>query len=204
MPDQDSNEENTALAIRSAHQLSARTSLVSRGLKEIAEGFESAYDTSVMDRATVLLHDGKFDEAISVCTEGLAADPNDDILLQIKAVSLANQGKYTEGLPLLIKALEINDTNPHCWHLAARFCNHLRDPEEELKCWHRVVAIDPDHKGAWKGIGDCLFTLGRYQEAAEAFASELRLNPSDEYCQSRREDADAALLGEESDEWTPT
>jgi tetratricopeptide (TPR) repeat protein len=204
MPNQDSNKEITALAIRSAQEFSTRSSLVSRGLREIASGLQSEYDTSVMDRAMASLHEDKFEEAISICTRGLEVNVNDEVLLQIKAVSLAKQGKYAEGFPFLTRALEINDTNPHCWYLAARFLQQLNKPEEELGCLQRVVSLKSDLKGAWREQGDCLFTLGRYQEAVQAFESELKLNPSDEYCQAARRDvAIATALGEKG-EWTPT
>jgi len=64
---------------------------------------------------------------------------------------------------------------------------------------HRIVAIDPNHKGAWRGIGECLLRFEKYREAIEAFDSELKLHPSDDYCQSQREYAVAELLGDQGD-----
>jgi len=60
--------------------------------------------------------------------------------------------------------------------------------EEELKYWREVIQIDPQYLGAWRRIGDCLFTLGRYQEAvlehtqasaapADSFKSQLHSEP---------------------------
>lgn len=80
-----------------------------------------------------------------------------------KAVCLAKKGQLC--------ALEIDEHNQHTWVLA-RFYNHLLDPPEELECWNRVVAIDCDYKGAWRGIGDGLFKFERYREVNEAFDSD--------------------------------
>jgi tetratricopeptide (TPR) repeat protein len=199
MSNQDSNEEITALAIRSAQELSTRSSLVSRGLKEIVDGFQIESADFLLDKATALVHQERFYEACAVCTAALEMYPNDQCFLVTKAVCLAKQGQYEQGLPFLLRALEIDEQNQHSWVLAARFYNHLIDPEEELKCWNRVVAIDPDYKGAWRGMGECLLKFERYRDAIQAFDSELKLHPSDDYCHSQRDRAVAELLGDQCD-----
>ena len=202
MLNHESKEEVTTLAIRSAQEFSKRASLVSRGLREItgAPRVESA--DALLNQATELVRQGRFNEASDVCTSALEKYPQDEGLLVTRAVCLAKEGGYEEGLPFLKRALQINTANQYSWILAARFYNHLGNSEEELCCWNQVVAIDPDLKGAWRGRGDCLLKLQRYREAMEAFDSELNLNPSDAYCQSQREIAIAALSG--GGEWTPT
>jgi hypothetical protein len=63
-----------------------------------------------------------------------------------------------------------------------------------------VIKIAPDFKGAWKEIGGCLFALGRFDEAAQAYDSELRLNPQDAECRSKK---DIALITEEMEiDWS--
>lgn len=203
MPNQDSNEEITALAIRSARELSTPSSLVSRGLREIGDAFQIESADSLLEKATELVHQERFEEACSVCTAALKMYPYDECFLVTKAVCLAKQGKHNEGLPFLLQALELGQDNQHSWVLAARFYNHLGNSEQELGCWNRVVSIDPAYKGAWRGIGDCLLKFERYREAVEAFDSELKLHPSDAYCQSRRDYATAELVAEKG-EWAPT
>lgn len=198
MKNAEARDAITTLVVKSTHELARRPSLVLRGLQDISSGFQSDVIKCALDRAMELLDEGKFDEAIAICTSGLEANPQDECLLQVKAVCLAKQDKYVEGLPYLSRALEVNNTNPFCWSLAARFYHHLGNTEGELYCWNRIIALEPDYKEVWRGIGDCLFTLGRYQEAIEAFASELNLSPSDDYCQSRKEIATAALRKNEN------
>jgi tetratricopeptide (TPR) repeat protein len=54
--------------------------------------------------------------------------------------------------------------------------------EERLKCLQRVIEVDSSDKKAWKESGYCLLELRRYEEAAQAFDSVLRLDPFDEDC----------------------
>src|ERR1022692_3013561 len=63
--------------------------------------------------------------------------------------------------------LEIDGKNPRYWSHVAQVLHRLGRFEEEFKYWRKVIQIDPHYEGEWKGIGDCLFTLGGYQEAIE-------------------------------------
>lgn len=199
MPNQDPREEITALAIRSAQELSIRSSLVSRGLREIANGFQEDYSKSVDDRALELFHQNKFEEAVSICTAALHANPKDECLWLIKGMCFSKQEKYDELLQCAIPLLEIDGQNPRHWYLAAQVLHRLQRFEEELKYWQKCVQIDPHHDGAWKGIGNCLFSLGKYEEAIDAFDSGLRQDPSDEHCRSQRDIALSELSGSQED-----
>ncbi len=202
MSNSDSKDDMTALVVRSAHDLATRSSLVLRGLRDISTGFQEDSFKSVDDHALEFFHQDKFEEAIGVCTAGLDANPKDECLWLIKGMCFSKQEKYDELLKCAVPLLEIDGKNPTYWYLAARVLHRLSKFEDELKYWRKLMQIDPQYGGAWKGIGDCLFTLRKYQEAVEAFDSALKVNPSDEYCQSRRDDAISALL--EGGEWTPT
>ena len=47
----------------------------------------------------------------------------------------------------------------------------------------RVLALNPDHFGAWQGVGLCLFKRGEFTKAREAVRTSLRINPHDENAQ---------------------
>jgi tetratricopeptide (TPR) repeat protein len=199
MPNQDPPEEITALAIRSAHELFTPSSLVSRGLREIARGFQKDYPESAEDRALELYVQGKFAEAIDLCTARLKIDSKDEALLQIKGVCLAKQDNVEEGLDCFDQAIAINSGNQYCWLLKSRLLEMRGRTNEQLECLRRVIQIEPSYDGAWKEIGVCLRELGRYEEAVEAFDSGLRQNPSDENCRSQKDIAISELLGSHED-----
>jgi tetratricopeptide (TPR) repeat protein len=183
MSDDQSRDELTSLVVRSTTELDARESLITRGLKDITCALQAGSVTAFVDRGLALFVEERLDEAIAVCDAGLKIDQKDECLWQIKGVSLAKQGKYSEGLNCLTEALAIDDQNPHLWVLKAKLLRHdSYRAEDEMDCWRRVIQISPVFNGAWREIGNCLVHLGRYKEAVHAFDSELGLNPSDSDC----------------------
>jgi tetratricopeptide (TPR) repeat protein len=204
MSNPNSQDDVTALVIRSAHDLATRSSLVLRGLRDIENDFQDDPFKSTDDRALELFHQNKFEKAISICNTGLDANPKDECLWLIKGMCFSKQEKYDELLQCTLPLLEIDPTSTNYQSLAAKVLHRLHRPEEELKYWQRVLEIDPNHKGAWQAIGDCFFELEKYEESVHAFEAELKLNPSDEYSRSRRHNAFAANSGQWLSELVPT
>ncbi len=187
MPSQEERDEMTSLVTRSTHELNAGASLVARGLRDISEGLRADATRFARDHGLELLNQGRFEEAVAACTAGLETDPTDESLWQIKGVCLEKQGRICEGLDCFDRALQSNSENPYCWVLKSYLLRRLNRTEERLECWRRVIGISPDFQGAWKEIGYCLLDLGRYAEAVRACDSELKLNPSDAECLSRKD-----------------
>jgi len=162
--------------------------LVVRGLRDISASSQEDNPGSTDDLALGLFQQNKFDEAIAICTSGLAANPKDECLWLIKGMCFSEQEKYDELLQCVLPLLEIDEQNTRHWWLVAQVLCRLQRFEDELEYLQRLVEIDSQYSGAWRAIGDCLFSLGRYQEAVQAFDSELKLNAFDDYSRSRRED----------------
>ncbi len=192
-PSQSEKDEITSLVAKSAHELSSRGSLVTRGLQDIRKLTQA--DPSRLAEDAIKLHSlGKFAEAVAVCNSALGIDPDFEIvLLQIKGASLAKQGRVLEGLECIDKALRVNSEDSLCWYVKSRLLQMANRTEERLECLRRVVGVESSVKGAWKDLGSCLLELRRYEEAVEAFDSGLGQNPSDEECRSQKEMALAEL-----------
>jgi len=193
MPSHEETAEITSLVAASTHALSIRASLVTRGLRDIAEFLRADAIKSVQDQALDLYMQTKFAEAIDFCNAQLEIDPKDDALLQIKGVCLAKLGNVEEGLDCYGQAIAVNSENPHCWLLKSRLLKMLDLTDKRLQCLRRVIQIEPSYEGVWREIGVCLLELRRYDEAIEAFDSGLRQNPSDGDCLSQKDIALAEL-----------
>jgi tetratricopeptide (TPR) repeat protein len=198
-PSDDERDEITSLVVKSSQELSTRASLVTRGLRDIADLLRANSLKATQDQAWEFHKERRFAEAVAVCSAGLEIDPTDEILWQIMGVGLAEQGRNEEGLACLERALQIDERNQYCWVLKAHLLRRLNRTEEQLGSWRRVLGIEPDFQGAWKNVGRCLFDLGRYKDAVQAFDSEMRLNPLDEDCRSRRETALAEIAHNQED-----
>jgi len=194
LPSHEEKDDITSLVSRSTSELATRASLIGRGLRDISERLRDDSLEVAQDEAMQLLKQERLDEAIAICNAALATDPVDESFWQIKGVCLAKQGKVEEGLDCFDRALESNSGNPHCWFLKSRLLLRVNRTEEQLECLRRVIGIESDFNGAWREIGGCLFALGRFAEAAQAYDSELKLNPLDEECRSKKQ---IALITEE-------
>ncbi len=190
---QNEKDEITSLVAKSAHELSSRRSLVTRGLQDIKKSIQA--DPSRLAEEAIELHSlGNFAEAVAVCNSALGIDRDFEVvLLQIKGASLAKQGRVLEGLECIDTALRVNSEDPLCWYVKSRLLQMANRTEERLECLRRVVGVESSVKGAWKDLGSCLLELRRYDDAVEAFDSGLRQNPSDEDCRSQKDMALAEL-----------
>ena len=57
----------------------------------------------------------------------------------------------------------------------------LREWEQALKCYQRILVLDPAHQHSQFSSGMCLFNLGRWGEATEEMKNVIRKNNSSLY-----------------------
>lgn len=114
---------------------------------------------------TIVLHEGKVEEAIGHFEKALVTDPSDRFAECNLGWALRQQSRYAEALPHFERALGDDPL-----HLAA----------------------DPGFKaGVHYDLGDTLLQMGRYGEAIEHFKRDIALNPE---VDSAEEKIAAALL----------
>jgi tetratricopeptide (TPR) repeat protein len=92
-------------------------------------------------------------------------DTSDKSLIEDKRKNTKNDPNYPSQTQFTI---ETEPTDPELWN--RRGTNLLRAGEYSLayKCFERTLAINPNHQGAWLGIGTILLKLGKKER--EAFA----------------------------------
>jgi tetratricopeptide (TPR) repeat protein len=56
----------------------------------------------------------------------------------------------------------------------------MGDYEKSMRDCERALKLNPNHYGAWQGLGVCELELGRLNEACEALRAALRITPHDE------------------------
>ncbi len=105
-----------------------------------------------------------------------AAGPEAEALL-MEAERAAEGGDPAEAEELLTRLLEDYPDFAEGWNRRATL-RYLRSAyQDSLADCHEVLRIEPDHFGAWHGLGLCLYSLNRFDQAARAFRRALEIQP---------------------------
>lgn len=114
--------------------------------------------------------------AIGICVVGSA-----DNLLAIeyynKGVDLAYEGKYSEALVSIDRALEENDNFTLALVTKAGILNALGRYPEAVDAADQALALDPSQAAAWNNKAFALNQQDRYSEGLAAADSAVSLDP---------------------------
>jgi len=96
------------------------------------------------------------------------------------AVMAANEERYQESLEALNKLIARNPTFAEAWNQRAAVYWKLGRHEESILDCERALVLNPNHYGAWQGMGICKLHLGEVAEACRCLREALKVLPYDE------------------------
>jgi tetratricopeptide (TPR) repeat protein len=129
--------------------------------------------------ATALRGAGRMPEAIQAWREAIALEPNRAESYHQLARELGELKLMQEALQCLDRAIALQPDNVafHCTRGEAMI--YQQNGEGAVAAFRQAVAVSPDSKPAWAGLGWALRLLGRFEEA-EACVKRLReIDPTD-------------------------
>ena len=124
-------------------------------------------DSSYEERAARLAHQGKLGEALDCCDEALRTCPDNDAILNHKAVALICLSRFEEALAAAKRAAAINPASADVWinmGVALEKLDRLQEASEALE---RAVSISPHHAYARALLG-IIYQKMDMSERAEA------------------------------------
>jgi tetratricopeptide (TPR) repeat protein len=126
---------------------------------------------------SVLLHEGRLQEAIEQYEQALRIEPDYGEPHNNLGVALVHRGRLEEGIEHFEQALRLNPdyAEAHC-NLAVALAQTDKI-KEAIAHFEQALRIKPDYTEAHNGLGAALFTQGRVQEAITHYKEALRLNP---------------------------
>lgn len=95
-----------------------------------------------------------------------------------KGFELLKDLKFEQALEIFDKILETDSVNLDAWYFKATTYRNLKQYENELLCYDKIIKIDPD-EAAWYNKGVALSSLGRFTDAIECYEEVLKINPND-------------------------
>jgi tetratricopeptide (TPR) repeat protein len=132
----------------------------------------------VVNLATVLMHQGKYDEAVNALREALREQPDQPEVSLNLAQALARRGDVDEAVEIyrgLLAAapnwLEAREDLSHCLGLAGR-------PEEALAVYDEGLAQEPSWVSGLAGKGNALLQLERTEAAEQVLRRAIAIDPS--------------------------
>ena len=137
-----------------------------------------------LQRSTTALLRKDFGEALLLCDEGLATNPNLAGLLYNRGLALQELGRCHDAVLSYDKALAVNPDNPAACYNRGNALMSLRRYEEALASYEHAAAIKPDHAKAYNNIGNVFREFRRYDEALLSYDKAIIINPDyvDPYC----------------------
>jgi tetratricopeptide (TPR) repeat protein len=98
-------------------------------------------------------------------------------------MQVANQAiqhrAYSNALEILTRLTRRFPEFPEGWNRRATLYWQMGRFEDSIDDARKVVALNPNHFGAWQGMGLCQMHLGNLEEACRCMREALRINPHD-------------------------
>ena len=144
-------------------------------------------DTDVLiQRAHLLLSQGRSEDAVKQLSEVLHADPNNDHALSLMGRARFDQQRYKEGMDLIQRAISQEPTESYYYYLLAfGYYNLENNPHAQLNIRKAIELhpYQPDYFGLWAIL---LLEKNQFSEALERANEGLALDPENVSCLNAR------------------
>ncbi|WOF15192.1 tetratricopeptide repeat protein [Methanoplanus sp. FWC-SCC4] len=140
---------------------------------------EGTNKIALYNQATDLANEGRFDEALLLIDQAIAADENFTLALTTKSGIMIATGDYEGALKAAEKATSIRPDQADGWVNMGTALIALERYEESLSASEKAIEINPEYLEAWLNKGTALGELGRYEEELEASEKAIEISPKD-------------------------
>lgn len=171
-----------------------------------------AFDLILRARSLILHPMGPREvaERVALYDQALRLDPTSiPAIIGLAAALIQNwrtEDDIQRAAKLLADAAAVDPNNHQVLGMTAYLANVQGRYTEAISAYRRVLGDYPNDDGAYNGLGHCLISTGRAEEAIPMIETAIRLDPRSGFNWSRYEEMGFALLllgrDEESIVWT--
>lgn len=97
-----------------------------------------------------------------------------------EAFALLQSNRFSEARTLYAELCAQDKMDAEAWFFLGAINGQLKNTAEAVECFHRVVALSPNHALAHYNLGMALRTQGRLEDAVQALREAARLAPQRE------------------------
>jgi predicted TPR repeat methyltransferase len=120
---------------------------------------------------------GEYDLAEGGYRAHLRDFPGDPSALHFLGLLRNHQGRNSEGIPLMLAALEADPGYVDAWSNLGIAYYEVRDLERAEKCCRKAIELSPGFANAWVNLALTLRARDSFEEALSALGRALELNP---------------------------
>ena len=119
----------------------------------------------------------RFDDAVALYDQALAAAPREAEIYHMKGVALAQAGAIDEGIYLIRQAIELKDDAVDYHNNLGVFLREAGRLDEAETSLRNAIAIAPGHLPAYGSLAGALDGMGRLDEAVTICRKALEIAP---------------------------
>ena len=128
-------------------------------------------------QAELYLAVGKLDEAIALCQQILASDPNSAETCKTLGKALQAQGKLEDARYWYKVAIALKPDFAQVFANLGTLCATLQQWQEAIGCYQKAISLQPEFAGFYRNLSRVFTQIGKAEEAADYWYQALMLEP---------------------------
>ena len=108
----------------------------------------------------------------------LASQPDNPTAHFNLGVVALRRGQFEQAISHVTRAAEIDPRQPAYFTLLGVAHGALNNPAEGIRCFRKVLELDPGNADAHHGLGEYLMIQGNWTEAATHYRQDIAANPT--------------------------
>jgi tetratricopeptide (TPR) repeat protein len=128
-------------------------------------------------QAELYLAMGKLNEAIALCQQILASDPNSAETCKTLGKALQAQGKLEDARYWYKVAIDLKPDFAEAFANLGTLCASLQQWQEAIGCYQKAISLQPDFAGFYRNLSRVFTQIGKAEEAADYWYQALMLEP---------------------------
>jgi len=131
----------------------------------------------LLQHVQMAMREQRWADAAALAAEAAKSQPNDPAIHAMHGSALRRLDRFDDAIPVLKRALKLNDRIPNAWLELARCHLGVRAPNVALEAVNRALALQPDSGVALGLAFDVAEAAGDLAAADRWFAAQLRADP---------------------------
>ncbi len=128
-------------------------------------------------QAEIYLALGKLDQAIALCQQILASDPNSAETCKTLGKALQAQGKLEDARYWYKVAIALKPDFAEAFANLGTLCATLEQWQEAIACYQKAISLQPDFAGFYRNLSRIFTQVGKAEESTNCWYQALMLKP---------------------------